>query len=127
MSGNLRRVLVVSDEEDTKNLVSSIVSDAGCTKIEADTPVEACRILSREPIELVILDHDILRKHPPKSTGENWRLLLFPTLILVADRKTWNASEHANIWETREILWKPLDPHVLFAKIRRRLEPESPG
>ena len=64
-----------------------------------------------------MLDYDLLAGNFMGLIAGCSRIFMFPRLILVADRGSWGPCDDAGIWGPPEILWKPLDPQALYAKV----------
>ncbi len=72
-----------------------------------------------------MLECDLLTENFLERITEGSKLLLFPRLILVADRASWGPCDDAGIWGPLEILWKPLDPQALYTKVCQLLASEG--
>ena len=125
MSLGPKRVLVATPEGETSRIISSVVVDSGASVVVAGSVPSASRIASNEPIDLVILDYDLLGSNILKEAPAASSLFMFPRLIMIANRETWGICDDAGISNQPEILWKPLDPEILLTKIYQQLDPTS--
>ena len=125
MSMGPKRVLVATPEGETSRIISSVVADSGASVVVAGSVPSASRIASNEPIDLVILDYDLLGNNILKEAPAASTLFMFPRLIVVANRETWGICDDVGVSNQPEILWKPLDPEILLTKIYQQLDPTS--
>lgn len=112
-------VLLVEDGQDLGPLLVETLEDWKHRAVLARTGAEALNILAREPIALVLLDHEL-----PDMTGSELLDTLrsqdrpIPPVVLMS---AWRSETTARAPEQVDVLQKPFDLSELRAVLKRHL------
>jgi CheY-like chemotaxis protein len=117
-----KRILVVEDDDTTRELVRMTLERHGYKVVEAENGIEGFDTLVREPVDLVITDINM-----PAADGAHLVRRVRGTpemahtpILIVTGYGTGSASltlaQGADAFEP-----KPIDPHRLIASVRRIL------
>ena len=110
-----RRLLLVDDELELRQLLAMVLADAGWGVVEAEDGERALEVLERERFDLVLLDH----RMPGLTGSEVYQRLRAagddtPVILMTAAR---NVRELARGLGVPHFLGKPFDVDDLFATI----------
>jgi CheY-like chemotaxis protein len=121
-----QRILVVEDDDTTRELVRMTLERHGYKVVEAENGIEGFDTLVREPVDLVITDINM-----PAADGAHLVRRVRGTpemahtpILIVTGYGTGSASltlaQGADAFEP-----KPIDPHRLIASVRRILNEDG--
>ena len=120
MTPPLDTVLLVEDAQDLGPLLQETLEEWNHRALLARTAAEALEVLAREPVALMLLDHQL----PDMSAPELLNVLRserrsIPPVVLMTAWLQPEADEH--LPELVEVLRKPFDLSDLGAVLRRHL------
>lgn len=113
-------VLLVEDGQDLGPLLRETVEEWNHRALLASTGAEALEMLGREPVALMLLDHEL-----PDMTGSELLEMLrsgsrsIPPVVLMGAGRWGGPEQHGT--EVVEVLRKPFDLRDLAALLERRL------
>lgn len=116
------RVLVVDDEQNVRQVMVRMLSNAGYKVTAANDGEEALALLEREPVDLIVTDLAM-----PKADG----MTVLRTVrerdqelpvVLVAGAPTTESAIRAVRYRATEYLTKPLEPDSFLDAVRRALQ-----
>jgi two-component system, cell cycle response regulator DivK len=118
-----RRILLVEDQEDNRQIVRDLLTATDCEIVEARDGKEAIAAASEEPPDLILMDIQL-----PIMSGydaarwikANPALRRIP-IIAVTSYALSGEDAHARAAGCDEVVAKPYSPRHLLAKIRRFL------
>jgi two-component system response regulator (stage 0 sporulation protein F) len=115
----MKRILVADDEMSIRLLYSEELKEEGYDVVTAANGKEALEIVSREPLDLVILDI----KMPEMSGIEVLRQIKekFPNLPVLLSSAYSEYKQDFGTWASEEYLVKSSDLEDLKAAVRRHL------
>lgn len=119
-------VLVAEDEEVVRQLVCTVVKDAGYEVLSASTPSEAVRIARQRPgtIHLLVTDVVMPEMHGPALARELAALQPFMRVLYISGYSDNDISAHGVIDPELEVLQKPFTQQSLLRKVRDILDQE---
>jgi PAS domain S-box-containing protein len=121
-------VLVVEDEEKVRGVVCSMLDAYGYSVLEADSGEQALRTVRelQGPLHLVLTDIVMTGLNGPDTVAQLQEMRPGLQAIFMS-----GYSDDAILNQTMDpdhmFLQKPITPHILFRKIREKLEGTSPG
>ena len=116
----MKKILVADDEMSIRLLYSEELKEEGYDVVTASNGKEALEIVSREPLDLVILDI----KMPEMSGIEVLRQIKekFPNLPVLLSSAYSEYKQDFGTWASEEYLVKSSDLEDLKAAVRRHLK-----
>jgi PAS domain S-box-containing protein len=119
-------ILVAEDNEQVRELVCGILSQAGYTVISAPIPTEALRLAAQHHGDIHLLLSDVVMPHlSGPELAERLAISHPTTKVLYMSGYTDNAIGHQGALDPRiAFLAKPLTPETLLAKVREVLDAE---
>jgi len=117
---NLRRVLVVDDDERQRSVLAAMLSSLGCTVIQAADGQEALDLQAEQPADVILTDlmmprmdgFELLRKLEERGDRT-------PTIVLTGFGSIEKAIEVVHDLKAFWFLEKPVQPAILRALIER--------
>ncbi|HEY1334116.1 MAG TPA: response regulator [Myxococcaceae bacterium] len=120
MTGSADTVLLVEDAQDLGSLLQETLEDWSHRSVLAQTAAEAIEILAREPVGLMLLDHQLPDMTAPEllATLRAQRRAIPPVVLMTA----WPRPRTEQDWpELVDVLRKPFDLADLAAVLKRHL------
>jgi len=122
------RLLLVDDNDDIRVFASQILSEAGCLTFTASNGVEALEQLTREPVDLVLMDCKMPVMDGFETTEELRRLdneLSTTPVVALTAYALDEERERCFMVGMNDYLTKPFSRAQLFAKIVKNLPREK--
>jgi DNA-binding response OmpR family regulator len=122
-----QRILVIEDDSELLQLISTSLRDAGLEVIPANSSAEARNILKKETIALVLLDWNLMNLETgAHETGSSVLKLCrtiheFTPVIVMSGEKGLDVRTDAVLEEADSFLAKPFSMGLLAAHVRRWL------
>jgi two-component system cell cycle response regulator DivK len=118
-----RRILVVEDQEDNRQILRDLLGSVGYDMIEADNGEDAIRIAAAERPDLILMDIQLPTLDGYEATR---RIKADPALkaipiIVVTSYALSGDQEKARAVGCDDYVTKPYSPRALLAKIRQYL------
>jgi DNA-binding response OmpR family regulator len=112
-------VLLVEDAQDLGPLLRETLEEWSHRAVLAQTGAEAMDVLAREPVALVLLDHELPDMTAPELLGalRSQNRAIPPVVLMTA----WQHPETEGSPEVVEVLHKPFDLSDLAAVLKRHL------
>ncbi len=141
MNSSLHPILVVEDDEDFLSAISIELRGAGWDVIGAATVEEACRVLGRERVSLVLLDWNLNNAGGGLSEGATGSVVIktcrrvdaqIPVIVMSGER-AFDVRTDAVLNEADSFLEKPFSMSLLVSHVSRWLkrreadQPAEPG
>lgn len=123
-----KRILVVEDDADCRELVGSLLGSAGYHVVEAGTALEALRHAEQVRPDLVILDlmlPDLSGHEVARHLANDWRAFDVPIIVTSAmgDPENKALAKFSGVYDYLE---KPFSCADLLGRVRRRLSNGTP-
>ncbi len=123
-AGRGRRVLVVDDDRDARNLIAYVLDDAGFSTIEAQSGDQALRTLAAETVDAVLLDVSM-----PGMDGLECLSLIrrmsdhaHTPVLMVSGRGEVDDAVNGLDAGADDYIVKPFSPDDLVARLRRHMQ-----
>lgn len=113
-------ILLVEDAQDLGPLLRETLEEWSHRAVLAQTGAEAMEALAREPVGLVLLDHELPDMTAPELLGAlRDQRRVIPRVVLMT---AWPRPESEEDWpEIVDVLHKPFDLSALAAVLKRHL------
>ena len=123
----MSRILVVEDDSQLRELLCTVLANAGFSTEAARDGVEALERLGREPFDLVLLDVWLPRLDGLAVIERLRHFQRMPSVIVVTGDETTETVFRALRAQACRYLTKPLYPERLVELVREVLAAEPPG
>jgi DNA-binding response OmpR family regulator len=119
VTGPARTILLVEDSKDLGPLLRETLEEWGHRAVLAQTAAQAMETLTREPVGLVLLDHELPDMTAPELLTElrAQRRSIPPVVLMTA----WPSPQTEDWLEIVDVLRKPFDLSDLAAVLKRHL------
>lgn len=121
---NSETILVVEDEEVVRELVCTVLGDAGYRLLCASCPSEAIRLVQEhnDGIQLVVTDVVMPEMHGPALIHTLATLQPQMRVLYISGYSENDISDQGVIDSTLEVLQKPFTPQLLVRRVREVLD-----